>query len=361
MPHYSPVFRFEIPADAIVGVHAVSERSSAISAATAVTVTVPARLHLGFLDLDGTLGRRFGSIGLAISGFQTRLSLAPAGETRVDGPESARVRAHFDTMRAYLRTPRAYAIRIDDVVPAHVGLGSGTQLALALATALRRAAGVPPDLASDAERLGRGARSGAGIGLFQRGGLVVDGGRGRDTLVPPIVSRLAFPEHWAILVVLDRARQGIHGAAERGAFAALPPFGANAAAHLCHLVLMNILPAVAEADLPRFGAALAEMQARLGDHFAPMQGGGRFTSPDVARALAIMAEAGATGIGQSSWGPTGFAFAPSETEAMRCAAAALADPACRGLDIRVCRALNRGAETLVRAGLDAHDNDAPQQ
>ena len=29
-------------------------------------IVAPARLHLGFLDVDGTLGRRFGSLGLAI-------------------------------------------------------------------------------------------------------------------------------------------------------------------------------------------------------------------------------------------------------------------------------------------------------
>jgi predicted sugar kinase len=33
-----------------------------------VSVTVPARLHLGFLDLDGGLGRRFGSLGMALDG-----------------------------------------------------------------------------------------------------------------------------------------------------------------------------------------------------------------------------------------------------------------------------------------------------
>ncbi len=32
----------------------------------AVRVIAPARLHLGFLDLNGGLGRLFGSIGLAI-------------------------------------------------------------------------------------------------------------------------------------------------------------------------------------------------------------------------------------------------------------------------------------------------------
>ncbi len=32
-----------------------------------IVVKTPARLHLGMLDLNGELGRRFGSIGVAIS------------------------------------------------------------------------------------------------------------------------------------------------------------------------------------------------------------------------------------------------------------------------------------------------------
>ena len=48
---------------------------------------------------------------------------------------------------------------------------------------------------------------------------------------------------------------------------------------------MQALPALAERDLPRFGAAITEMQARLGDYFAPAQGGARFTSRDVGAVL----------------------------------------------------------------------------
>ena len=101
---------------------------------------------------------------------------------------------------------------IDEVVPAHAGLGSGTQLALAVAAGVRRFHGLPLDVRGDAIRLGRGARSGVGIGLFDRGGLVVDGGRGPLTTAAPVVSRMPFPEQWRILVVLDPHRQGVHGA-----------------------------------------------------------------------------------------------------------------------------------------------------
>ncbi|MEW5964543.1 MAG: hypothetical protein AB1749_13380, partial [Pseudomonadota bacterium] len=63
---------------------------AARSETTAVRVRAPARLHLGFLDLDGGLGRRFGSIGLAVDRPQTELVLGHAGSTSASGPDSAR-------------------------------------------------------------------------------------------------------------------------------------------------------------------------------------------------------------------------------------------------------------------------------
>ncbi len=53
-----------------------------------VRVTAAARLHLGFLDFNGDLGRRFGSIGLAIDAFETCVQLREASRFEAVG-ESA--------------------------------------------------------------------------------------------------------------------------------------------------------------------------------------------------------------------------------------------------------------------------------
>jgi beta-ribofuranosylaminobenzene 5'-phosphate synthase len=317
-----------------------------------VTVRVPARLHLGFLDLNGGLGRRFGSIGLAISGRRTSITIGAAAQMRVTGPEHERVRGLIETMRRVLDLRGEYDATIDEVVPAHVGLGSGTQLALAVAAGLRRLHGLPLDVRHDAIRLGRGARSGIGIGLFEQGGLVVDGGRGSAQTPAPIVSRLPFPEQWRILVVLDPHRQGVHGPDERELFGKLAPCSDAEAAHLCRLVLMQALPALADCDIAAFGSAIKELQGWLGDYFAPIQGGSRFSSPDVAAALDLLESEGALGIGQSSWGPTGFAFVPSAEVADRLLARTRGDPRFRDLDIRACTGLNRGAEITADAAAD---------
>jgi beta-RFAP synthase len=310
-----------------------------------VEVVTSARLHLGFLDLSASLGRRFGSVGMLLDGPETFVRLRRAAETTVCGPERERVALALATTTAALSLRDGHALEVLRAVPAHAGLGSGTQLALAVAASVRGLHGIAPDARGDAARLGRGARSGVGVALFEQGGLVVDGGRGPNTGVPPLLARLHVPDAWRVLLLLDPANAGLSGAVERAAFAKLPPMADAVVGEICRLALVQALPALAEADLPGFGAAVTAIQERVGDHFAPAQGG-RFASPRVAAALALLQRLGAAGVGQSSWGPTGFAFARDDAEARRLCAALHTESAAEGLDIQVRRPLNRGARIL---------------
>lgn len=304
-------------------------------------VEAPARLHFGFVDMDGGLGRRFGSLGLAIDEFTIRVEVEPATGLRVDGGGERAAELARTCCRAWGVAP-AMHLRIDDAIPAHCGLGSGTQRALAIGAAIAGHAGRSIDAREIAGLLSRGARSGIGIGAFQQGGFIVDGGNRVDSPAPPpTISRLAFPEDWRIVLVLDPAGGGLHGVAEVDAFRRLPPFPAALAGALSRLVLMRILPSLAERDLDAFGEGLGELQATVGDHFAPVQGG-RFTSPRVAEALSRLAGTGARALGQSSWGPTGFAIA-ADVEQARAWVRRHA-PACdNGLDWRIITARNHGA------------------
>ena len=318
----------------------------------AVSVTAPARLHVGFLDLHGGLGRRFGSIGLTLEDVSTRLRITPAAETSAAGADAGRALAAARRVTETWRTP---PVRIDlgDAIPAHVGLGSGTQLRLAVGVGLARLFGMSTEAAEVARLLDRGTRSGIGLGAFEQGGLLVDGGRSETDAVPPIVARLPFPPRWRILLLLDEARHGLHGAAEIQAFARLPPFPEDLAAHLCRLTLMKLLPAVALADPTNAGRALGEIQRAIGDHFAPAQGG-RFASASVAEALAWLASEGIEGVGQSSWGPTGFALVEDREAAMRLEAGLKRRcPRVRDLRIVIAKGRNHGAEiaagTLARS------------
>lgn len=324
----------------------------------AVVVRAPSRLHLGFLDPAGTLGRRFGSLGLVIEGFDTVVEIRAATADFVDaapglGPCSAeieRARAHLARLREQTGRTQRLHLRLQQLPPAHAGFGSGTQLALAIGRAFVAQHGLPVETATLASWLGRGLRSGVGIAGFDRGGLLLDGGpAGADApgRPAPLLARLPLPEDWRVLLLLDPRTRGLAGADERQALATLAPLPQAAAAELCHQVLMRILPGAAEASFAPFAAGLTRLQQLLGEHFAPAQQGRAYTSAAVGQALQWMAVAageGGAAIGQSSWGPTGFAILPSQArvDALVQAArdAGVLDPA---LQLRSVRGSNQGA------------------
>ena len=281
-----------------------------------VTIKVPARLHLGFLDIPHSGDDRFGSVGLPVQDIATVLTISRASETQVHGDEQARIAQHIATLCSHLGIKAQHRISVQRTIPRHIGLGSGTQIALAVSAALRSLHSLPLDSVNDAVLLGRGSRSGIGIAAFEQGGVIIDAGKGLGSAAPTVVSRIPFPEDWRIILVFDASTQGIHGAAEIEAFKTLPPFSLETSAAICRHVLMSIMPALVENDMALFGRAVDAIQTEIGNYFAPAQGGG-FTSKTVEATLRRLAQAGAVGVGQSSWGPTGFAFAASQNEAER--------------------------------------------
>jgi len=277
-----------------------------------VSVGTSARLHFGFLDPSGRGARPFGSFGLAIDRPQTRLTLQCGSDFTVTGVDCARAEPYLRTIAKSFGLTPSYHLHLYEVIPAHAGLGSGTQLALAIGSAVATLGGLPLDLNEIAARLDRGRRSGIGIGTFGQGGVVLDGGPGDGTL-PPVLARVAFPDAWRVLLIFDPTETGIHGADETAAFARLPEFPEAEAAELTRRVMLGAMPALAEEDFNVFCEQVAYLQRKMAAYFASMQGG-PYVSAGVAAVLEGLAREGITGLGQSSWGPTGFAFARSESE-----------------------------------------------
>lgn len=282
-----------------------------------VRVLAPARLHLGFLDMHGGLGRKFGSLGLSITDVETSLIAGYADDIDITGSSSKRATDYAEQVLSHFGIDGGVKMSITSAIPEHSGLGSGTQLSLAVATAISRLYELPEQQPGGlAAMLHRGARSGIGIGTFMHGGFIVDGGRGRNTEVPPVISHMSFPEHWRIVLIFDDEAEGINGVPERRAFNTLPPMDDAISGALCRLTLMQALPAISENDCARFGEAITQIQNIVGDYFSQVQGG-HYTSPFMKAILEEMEQLGASGLGQSSWGPTGFAIFPDETMAFQ--------------------------------------------
>ncbi len=318
----------------------------AAPAPSQIRVVAPARLHFGFVDLHGGLGRRFGSLGLAIERPAVRLNACRSTATEIAGPGAERVARVLTALHQRYEVGTGIRIEIEETIPVHAGLGSGTQITLAAAAAVCALSGLALPVAELARCLQRGARSGIGSGVFELGGFVVDGGRGDADATPPVISRLPFPEDWRVVLLFDPQLTGLHGERELEAFRALAPFPEREAERLARLVLMKLLPALAEQRLPQFGEALTDLQRTIGDYFAPAQGG-RYASPRVERALQRLAAGGAAAHGQSSWGPTGFAIFGAQAAAEAAIQSlGLRQDGAEAVSVQIARGCNRGAQIL---------------
>ncbi len=284
-----------------------------------VMVTTSARLHFGFFDLNGATSRMFGSLGVSLDAPQTIIEVTKSGKSLIDAKNQDYVAKIVENLVKSLKIDEDFSLKIQQAIPEHAGLGSGTQMALAIGAALNALFDLDATVTQIAAASQRGARSGIGIGAFEQGGFLVDSGKitlgkiaeiENTNELPSIALRHTFPADWRVLLVSDSSHQGVHGAAEMHAFKTLKP----AAYSLREMVFNRMAPALQHADLLAFGACMADLQTYNGEYFSPIQGG-HYASADVAAVLAWLQKNGVACVGQSSWGPTGFAIFENDLSA----------------------------------------------
>jgi beta-RFAP synthase len=295
-----------------------------------VRVQTASRLHFGLLSLapegerwpdragaPALPARRFGGVGLMVERPGARLRAEPAGAWSAEGPLAERALAVARRFAGSVPAGRGERppcrLVVEEASPEHVGLGTGTQLALAVGRCLAALWGLELPAGELARHAGRGLRSAVGVHGFERGGFLVEGGQLAPGTLGPLVARVPFPPDWRVVLARPAGAVGVHGPAERAALERLtaPPASADA---LCRLSLLGMLPALAEGDLDAFGEALFDFNARAGEAFAPFQAGA-YASPAAAGLVASLRARGVRGVGQTSWGPTVFAVVAGEAEA----------------------------------------------
>jgi beta-RFAP synthase len=204
------------------------------------------------------------------------------------------------------RQPPGCAIEIRRIIPRHSGLGSGTQLAMAVAQVLALlSADGQADATTLAQRVARGKRSAIGIHGFARGGFLVDAGKRSTDDIGRLVARADAPGDWRFLLVTpaDSSGTGLSGQEEVDALERLPEMPLALTERLCRLALLEMLPALGESDIERFGEAMFEFGRSVGEYFRPVQGDA-YADPCMADLVHWLRRQGVRGVAQTSWGPT---------------------------------------------------------
>ena len=316
-----------------------------------VIVETPSRIHMTLTDLAGDCGRVDGGVGVTLD-EPCIVVEAERGEgllVRGDNADRAKVAAkavmdRFDLGGAEIWVRSCYKL--------HVGLGGGTQLAMAVGKALCDLYGRPASARDIAAAVSRGGTSGIGIAAFERGGFVVDGGHtfgpGKEKVdfrpssasagvaPPPVIMQADLPSSWKFLLAMPNIPKGAHGRNELDVFGTFCPVPRDEVQELCRQVMVRMMPSVMEGDLDNFGNAVNRIQ-ELG--FKKVEVG--LQHPLIQRLMEEMRSAGAAGAGLSSFGPTVYAVTDSGSRDIESAAREVMRDV--GGEVIVTRSRNSGA------------------
>ncbi|MGQ9719458.1 MAG: beta-ribofuranosylaminobenzene 5'-phosphate synthase [Nitrososphaerales archaeon] len=323
-----------------------------------VIIKTPSRLHMTLIDLDGSLGRIDGGVGIALERPRVALEAELMKDgILIEGDDDGRT---FEVVNIVLKNyglRGGVHIRVLEKYDEHVGLGLGTQLSLATAFSIAKLHGICVDTKELAKVVGRGGTSGIGVAAFEAGGMIVDGGhtfgqdRQKQSFLPssaskappaPVISRLDFPEDWLIVLATPKENQRIHGSLEVELFSKHCPVPISEVQALSHIILMKLLPSVVTKDIAEFGEAVFLMQ-RIGFKKIELN----LQSNRVKEVMAAMADTSSYGVGLSSFGPTLYTVVDSTKKAKAIAKAAEDEMKETGGVVLITKANNKGTEVSV--------------
>jgi len=274
-------------------------------------ITTPSRLHMTLIDMNASRGRVDGSIGLTLDNPVISITAKRSDIIEVIG-KSEHSQRMKNCVEALLPSGEGIRINIEKDYPSHIGMGSGTQAALAAGMAVNRLYDLGLNVNKIALKVGRGGTSGIGVAAFENGGFILDGGHkfsekkaflpsAASKLPPaPMILRKDFPD-WPVMIAIPE-HKGASMKTEENIFQTECPVPLHDVEKLSHIILMQLLPALFDEDLEVFGSSINAIQ-ELG-----------FKKKEVALApvsnvlMKILREEGAYGAGMSSFGPTVYAF-----------------------------------------------------
>ena len=296
-------------------------------------IKTPSRLHLTLIDLNGALGRIDGGVGLTIE----KPSLTLQAESGNNGIEIVfedkshseklmndyreKIENSANKMLEFLKINSGFKFNVKETYPAHSGLGSGTQISLAVGKIILKLNNRDMTAPEIAKIVGRGGTSGIGVRAFDHGGFIIDGGHRIDekpdflpssaskALPAPLITRYDFPEDWNIILAIPNVLAGASGPKEVNIFQKYCPIPLKEVQKLSHILLMKMMPAVVEADISSFGDSINQIQ-NIGFKKVELE----LQHPLISTLIENMRYAGAAGVGMSSFGPTVYAITDNNSK-----------------------------------------------
>ena len=306
-------------------------------------IETPSRLHITLIDLNGSSGRIDGGVGLTLKEPQLVLEMEPAADGigvrfqtkkkisyNLIGDYEEKIKTSARSMVEYLQLEGGWTFTVHENFPSHSGLGSGTQLSLAAGKLLADFDNRKMDAAQIASIVGRGGTSGIGVASFENGGFIIDGGHQKgekpqflpssasNASPPPIIARYDFPDHWKVVLVIPDLQKNVSGKKEVNIFQEYCPIPLNEVQKLSHIILMKLMPSIIEQDIDVFGEAVNSIQD-IG--FKKVEN--QLQDPLIGHIMASLRDAGASGVGMSSFGPTIYAITDSPRDIVAAANDAL--------------------------------------
>ena len=269
----------------------------------------PARIHLGFLELDQTLPRFFGSIGLTVSNFCFEVQISKSKNLSI-------ITEHKNlkkkTLEIFFKFKKKYnvnfcKINIRKIIPSHVGLGSGTQFSLTIGYLISKLNNLNISIDEIALFLNRGNRSGIGVQSFKQGGFTIDIGKKKGTNNLPLkLMNIKWPQDWKVILLFDLKGENIFGENEANKFKDVNKRYRSKFNYNYSTLFLKILPGIMEKDFESFAEGIQLIQNNMSEVF--YKNSKKFSSKNINHIFDYLRNKKIMGFGQSSWGPTGFIF-----------------------------------------------------
>jgi len=301
---------------------------------TSVRITTPCRIHLSLIDENGYTGRVDGGIGLMLDRPNVVFEASNhAEEFKIEAHkyyrESIEVINEIAStiFKTFNISNKNFHFNLKRYFPSHVGLGSKTQLSLAIATAIMKLKNITNKTTKELTKLvERGGTSGIGWRGFETGGFILDGGhdfgkgKEKETFLPSSASNLAnpaltlsridIPNNWRFVLIIPNVKKGAYGDEEIRIFQKHAPIPRNEVNEVSHQIIMKVIPGIIRNDLKCFGEGLKRIQ-EIGFKKIEVN-----LQDDVVKdLLSFFGEFGLKAYGMSSFGPSVIGIVESDSEA----------------------------------------------